>query len=225
MRLRLIVQTLVSYGVIGLVLFLASGTTDWWAAWILLAELTALSLAAGLWLLRHHPAIVRERMAAPVQKDQPGADKVLVIVLLLVVLGFFVLVGLDAVRFGWSAVPLPVRMIGALILFLSLWIGLRVLRENSFASPAVKIQTDHGHQVVSTGPYSYVRHPMYTGALLTFLGISLQLGSWWGLAGVAVLAVLFAFRTRIEEQALRAGLDGYDAYAARVRYRLIPSVW
>ena len=165
-----------------------------------------LSLVGGLWLARHDPALVQERLAPPIQKDQPTADKILLTVIILVIFGALVLMALDAVRFGWSSVPPWVQAIGELILLLSMWISFRTLRENSFAAPVVKIQKDRGQTVISTGPYRYVRHPMYAGALIFFVGTSLLLGSWWGLAAVLVLAVLLGIRIQIEEKALRAGL-------------------
>lgn len=89
----------------------------------------------------------------------------------------------------------------------------------------VKIQDERGQRVIRTGPYSYVRHPMYAGAILFFAGTALLLGSWWGLALVLVFVVLLAIRTFIEEKTLRIGLRGYNDYAAQVRDRLIPMVW
>ena len=145
--------------------------------------------------------------------------------IILLFLGTPVLMALDAARFGWSSVPAWVQAIGEVILLLSLWIGFRTLRENSFAAPVVKIQEDRGQTVVTTGLYGHVRHPMYAGALISFVGTSLLLGSWWGLAAVLALAVLLGIRIQIEEKTLRAGLQGYGDYAARVRYRLIPLVW
>lgn len=225
MVLRLIVQTLVWYGAMGLALFLAAGTADWRGAWVFLAQMIGFSLVGGLWLARHDPDLVRERLAPPIQKDQPAADKILLTVIILAVFGAFVLMALDAVRFGWSSVPPWVKAIGELILLLSVWIGFQTLRENTFAAPVVKIQEARGQTVITTGPYRHVRHPMYAGALPFFAGASLLLGSWWGLAAVLVLAVLLGIRIQIEETALRAGLEGYDEYAVRVRYRLIPLVW
>jgi protein-S-isoprenylcysteine O-methyltransferase Ste14 len=222
---RLIVQTFVWYAVIGSVLFLAAGTVDWPAAWLLLAEMVAISLVGGLGLIRRDPGLVAERLRPPIQKDQPTADKFLLIVVILALVAAHVLMALDAVRFAWSYVPPWIQAVGQLILLLSLWISLRTLRENSFAAPVVKIQRDRGQTVISTGPYRHVRHPMYAGALAYFAGTSLLLGSWWGLAAVLVVAVLLGIRIGIEEKALRAGLQGYDDYAARVRYRLIPLVW
>ena len=107
----------------------------------------------------------------------------------------------------------------------SLWIGFRTLRANSFAAPVVKIQSDRGQAVISTGPYAYVRHPLYAGALGFMVGTSLLMGSVWGLAALLVLGLLLAVRILIEERTLRVGLAGYDEYARRVRYRLIPKFW
>jgi protein-S-isoprenylcysteine O-methyltransferase Ste14 len=225
MVVRLIVQTLVLYGAMGLVLFLAAGTVDWPAAWIFLAEMIVLFLVGGLWFARHDPALLQERLAPPIQKDQPTADKILLNVFIVVIFGALVLMGLDAVRFGWSSVPPWVRAIGELILLLSVWICFQTMRENTFAAPVVKIQEDRGQMVIATGPYRHVRHPMYAGTLFFFVGTSLLLGAWWGLAAVLVLVVLLGIRIQIEEKALRAGLEGYDDYAARVRHRLIPLVW
>ncbi|MGZ8399743.1 MAG: methyltransferase family protein [Methyloceanibacter sp.] len=89
----------------------------------------------------------------------------------------------------------------------------------------VKIQKERGHRVVTTGPYAYVRHPMYAGALGLVLGAPLLLGSWWGLAGAALLILVMAMRAVLEERALTTELDGYADYAKRVRYRLVPYLW
>jgi protein-S-isoprenylcysteine O-methyltransferase Ste14 len=222
---RLIVQTLVLYGVMGLVLFVAAGTVGWPSAWFFLAEMTVFFLVGGLWLARHDPALLQERLAPPIQKDQPTADKILLSVIILAIFAVLALMALDAVRFGRSSVPLWVQTIGELILLLSVWTIARTLRENTFAAPVLKIQGDRGQTVIDTGPYRHVRHPMYAGTIVFFVGTSLLLGAWWGLAAVVVLAVLLGIRIQFEEKELRAGLEGYDAYAARVRYRLVPLVW
>jgi protein-S-isoprenylcysteine O-methyltransferase Ste14 len=100
-----------------------------------------------------------------------------------------------------------------------------VFRENSFAAPLVKLQTERGHHVISTGPYAWVRHPMYSSSMLFFVGVPLLLGSWWGVAMVPLFVGLFAIRMRIEEQTLVAGLPGYADYRTHVRYRLVPGLW
>jgi protein-S-isoprenylcysteine O-methyltransferase Ste14 len=98
-------------------------------------------------------------------------------------------------------------------------------KANSYTAPVVKVQKERGHKVVTTGPYACVRHPMYAGALLFSAGTTLLFGSWWGLVAVALLAAVIAVRAVLEEETLKAELDGYAGYAAKVRYRLILLVW
>jgi protein-S-isoprenylcysteine O-methyltransferase Ste14 len=225
MIVKLIVQTVLWFGAMGVVLFLSAGTLNWLGAWAFLALMVSLSLVTGPLLAWHDPGLLKERLSSPVQKDQPAADKVVTSVLFLLIFAWLALMGLDAMRFGWSSVPPWAQVIGAFWLLLSVRIIYRTMRENSFAAPVVKIQKDRGQTVVTTGPYSYVRHPMYFGALLFFIGTSLLLGSWWGLAFVLVFIALLCIRIPIEEKTLRAGLEGYDDYARHVRYRLIPLLW
>ncbi|MBP1885760.1 methyltransferase family protein [Sinorhizobium mexicanum] len=225
MIVRLIVQTVIWLAIIGAVLFASAGTVAWPAGWVYVALMLAVSLIAGLSLARHDPALLKERLSAPIQKGQPFADKVLLTIIFLFLFGSFAFMALDAVRFGWSSVPQWVQGVGALILLLSIWLNYWTFRENSFAAPVVKVQRERGQRVVTAGPYRYVRHPLYAGGLLYLAGTSLLLGSWWGLVAVVLFALLLAVRIGIEEKALRTGLAGYDAYAARVRHRLIPFVW
>ncbi|MDX8492663.1 isoprenylcysteine carboxylmethyltransferase family protein [Mesorhizobium sp. VK22B] len=221
---RLVVQTFVWFGVMGALMFLSAGTLHWTGAWVYMVVMVGLSLTMGVALARRDPGLMNERLRPPIQKNQTAADKILLSILLLGIFGWLALMGFD-VRFGWSAVPAWVQVIGALVLLVGIWICYLTMLENSFAAPVVKIQDERGQRVVTTGPYSYVRHPMYGGAILYFAGTALLLGSWWGLASVLVFIVLLAIRTFIEEKTLRTGLQGYDDYAAHVRYRLIPMVW
>lgn len=194
-------------------------------AWAYLALMVALSFILGMDLARHDPELLQERLGSPVQRNQPAADKVLLIVLLLSVFAWLVLMGLDAKRFAWSSVPILVQVLGALMTLWSIWFCYRTMRENSFAAPVVKLQKERGQRVISTGPYAFVRHPMYFGAAFYFIGTALLLGSWWGGIAALVLIGLICIRIPIEEKALCAGLKGYDEYAAHVRWRLIPHVW
>jgi protein-S-isoprenylcysteine O-methyltransferase Ste14 len=221
----LIIQTFAWVGAMGLALFLAAGTLNWAGAWIWLSEMIVIFLVGGLWLARHDPALLKERLAPPIQKDQPSADKILLNLFILIIFGALALMGLDAVRFRWAPVPIWVQVIGNLILILSVWVFLQTMRENTFAAPVVKIQGIRGHTVISTGPYRHVRHPMYAATIGFLFGTSLLLGSWWGLAAVLLLLVLLGIRIHIEERTLRIGLAGYDDYTANVRYRLIPLIW
>jgi protein-S-isoprenylcysteine O-methyltransferase Ste14 len=208
----------------GAVMFVAAGTLAWPGAWAFLALMLGTSLITGPLLAKHDPGLLRERLSSPVQKEQTTADKVITSLLFVLSFVWLALMGLD-VRFGWSSVPVWVQIVGALTLLLSFWIIYRTFRENSFAAPVVKIQKDRGHMVISTGPYAYVRHPMYFGAVFFFIGTALLLGSWWGLAFTIAFILLLCIRIPLEEKVLRAALQGYDEYAARVRYRLIPLVW
>jgi protein-S-isoprenylcysteine O-methyltransferase Ste14 len=178
----------------------------------------------GVALAKRDPGLMNERLRPPIQKTQTAADKILLSILLLGIFAWLALMGLD-IRFGWSPVPVWAQAIGMLILLVGILICYLTMLENSFAAPVVKIQDERGQKVITTGPYAYVRHPMYAGAILYFAGTALLLGSWWGLASVLVFIVLLAIRTFIEEKTLRTGLRGYDDYAARVRYKLIPMVW
>ncbi|TPK42778.1 isoprenylcysteine carboxylmethyltransferase family protein [Mesorhizobium sp. B2-5-4] len=221
---KLILQTFLWFGVMGALLFLSAGTLYWPGAWVYLVMMVGLSLTLGVVLARRDPGLMNERLSSPIQKNQTAADKILLSILLLAILGWQIFMGFDF-RFGWSAVPVWVQVIGAAVVLLSIWIRYLTMVVNSFAAPVVKIQEERGQRVITTGPYSYVRHPRYAGAILFFAGTALLLGSWWGLASVLVFVVLLAIRTFIEEKTLRTGLRGYDDYAAQVRYRLIPLVW
>jgi len=222
--IRLIVRNTLWVAAMGALLFVPAGTLSWPGAWVFLAEMWVLAFALGLWLLRYDPALLKERTGSFVQRDQPPVDKLLVISLITLYVVWFVLMGLDR-RFGWSFVPAWLQAVGAIGVFLSVYLGYLTFRANSFASPVVKIQTERAHSVVTTGPYAYVRHPMYAGAVFHFAGLPLLLGSWWGLAFLPAFIGLFAIRIGIEERTLRTALEGYDDYAARVRYRIIPLIW
>src|SRR5690349_11100273 len=223
----MIVRTTIWIAVMGALLFVPAGTLSWPGAWVFLAELWILAIALGAWLLRYDPALLKERTSSPVQRGQPTVDKLIVISLVTLYVIWFVLMGLDR-RYAWSAVPVWLQALGALGLFLSIYLGYLTYLENTFASPVLKIQTERAHHVISTEPYAYVRHPMYAGALFHFIGVPLLLGSWWGLLFVPLFVGLFVIRIGIEERTLRTalqGYDAYDAYAARVRYRVIPLIW
>lgn len=222
---RLIIQTAIWVAVLAALLFLSAGRLDWVAAWIVLAEMGLGGLAVGLWLARHDPALLAERLAPAIQREQKSWDKLFVVVLLLFWCAWFVIMGLDAGRGSAPQMPPWAQVAGALAMLISFYVVHLTFRENSFAAPVVKIQKARGQKVITTGPYALVRHPMYAGALLMLLGIPLLLGSWYGLALVPVLVAGLVVRIVMEERTLRAELEGYADYAVRVRYRLVPLVW
>jgi protein-S-isoprenylcysteine O-methyltransferase Ste14 len=205
-------------------LFGPAGSLHWPAAWVFLAFMTTVGLGFGLWLAKNDPALLAERMSPSIQRDQPAADKTFIVVFGFTVLAWFIAMGLDR-RFHGSQMPFGWQTLGLALLILSSAFIAWVFHENSFAAAVVKVQAERGHRVVSSGPYAFVRHPMYTGAVLFMVGIALLLGSWWGTALSPIFAVLFGIRTRIEEDTLMTALPGYADYAARVRYRLVPGLW
>lgn len=157
--------------------------------------------------------------------NQKGWDKVLFPLLLVFTIAWLAFMALDAVRFHWSSLPVWIQWVGAIILVSSFYLLFLTFRENTYLSTVVRIQEERGHTVVSTGPYHYVRHPMYSAILVFVVGTSLLLGSGYGiLVGLVFMAVL-ARRAVLEENMLRLELRGYRTYMEQVKYRLIPFVW
>ena len=221
---KLLLQNLIWIVAMGALLFVPAGTLHWPAAWVFLGTIAILGVSCGLWLARTDPALLAERMHPMMQSGQPLADKIFMLAFGLVALSWFLVIGFDQ-RMHASHVPTALQALGLAMLLGSVGFIMWVMRENSFAAPVVKLQTERGHRVVSTGPYAWVRHPMYSGSVLFFVGAPLLLGSWWGAGMLPLFIALFAIRARIEERALIAGLPGYADYATRVRYRLLPGLW
>jgi protein-S-isoprenylcysteine O-methyltransferase Ste14 len=223
--LNLILQTIVWYAFMGVIIFNAAGTLNYVGGWLYLGEMVAISVVFGAYGVRADPGLLRERLKPPVQKGQPLADKLVVIPILLLVFGALGFMAADAARWRWSMMPPSVQGAGCGLLLAAFLFMYWTMRTNSFAAPVVKIQKDRGQTVITTGPYAIIRHPMYFGALFYFAGTSLVLGSWWGLATVPIFALLLGIRIGIEEKTLHSGLEGYDDYTRRVRWRLIPLIW
>jgi protein-S-isoprenylcysteine O-methyltransferase Ste14 len=219
-----LLQSLIWVAAMGALLFVPAGTLHWPAAWVFLATMAVIALGCGWWLARTDPALLAERMRPPMRDDQPAADKKIVVAFGIASLLWFAVIGLD--RRGQSSdMPWALQALGLAMLLASTCFVMWVMHENSFASAAVRVQTERSHRVVDSGPYAWVRHPMYSGAIVFFVGAALLLGSWWGVAMSLLFVVLFAIRAGIEERTLTAGLPDYADYAARVRYRLLPGLW
>lgn len=212
-------------GGMGALLFGVAGTLHWSGAWLFLGVMTVLALASGTWLLRRDPDLLAERLKPLWQPGQKSWDKVLIAGVAVLFIAWLAAMALDAGRWRLSHMPGWLQVVGVAGLVVSTVLGCLAFRANSFASAVVKLQRARGHKVADTGPYAVVRHPMYAGALFYFLGMPLVLGSWWGLAFMPALMALLALRAVLEERVLMAELDGYAAYAGRVRWRFVPGIW
>ncbi|MBV9653152.1 MAG: isoprenylcysteine carboxylmethyltransferase family protein [Acetobacteraceae bacterium] len=220
----LTVTTLWLAAMAGLLLGTA-GDPRWLNGWLLIGELAAFCYPLGFWLHRHDPALLAARLSPPFHRDQKTWDRVFMALAGLSFVAWMALMALDARRFAWSSMPAWLQPAGVLLIAACLSVAWVTFRFNSFAAPQVRVQADRGQRVITDGPYRVVRHPMYAGAALLFIGAPLLLGSWWGLAVAPLLIAGTAARAVGEERVLRRELAGYDAYAQRVRYRLLPGVW
>jgi protein-S-isoprenylcysteine O-methyltransferase Ste14 len=204
---------------LGAVLFGCAGRWDLPFFWAYLGLLEASLVASGLLA---DPGLARERL----RPGPGGKDYVTVVVFLPLWLGSFVVAGLDVGRFHWSdSVPPALQAVGLVLFAAAIVVETWAVAVNRFFSSVVRIQRDRGHHVITTGPYRYVRHPGYAGALLLFLGGGLTLGSWLALLLNLAMIPAMIRRTVIEDRSLRHELEGYASYAEKVRYRLIPGVW
>jgi protein-S-isoprenylcysteine O-methyltransferase Ste14 len=222
---KALLEVVAEFAVFAALLFVPAGTLLWPAGWAFMALFFGFTLAMVLWLAREDPELLAERMSSPIQRGQPLWDKVFVAALTLLFLAWLIVMPLDAVRFGWSEVPGWLQFLGALGVVLSFYLMFLTFRENAYLAMVVKLQEQRGQSVVTTGPYQYVRHPMYSSVFLFLPAVALLLGSWWGLLLCVVLLGLLVWRIPLEERMLENGLAGYEEYERNVRYRLIPRVW
>jgi protein-S-isoprenylcysteine O-methyltransferase Ste14 len=206
------------------VLFFVPAWTFWWPrAWVLLG---IHFVAAMVSVYALPDDLLKERYKAPLQKDQPLVDKVILSSFLVAFCVTVILIPLDVFR--WHLLPSPGRWVAwaGLALFVAgWWIVARAMLENAYAAPVVKLQKDREHHVIDTGPYRVVRHPMYSGLPPLLVGMALWLGSYAAAIAALVPIVLVAVRILFEERFLRRELAGYTEYTKRTRFRLIPFVW
>jgi len=222
---RVLVPMLLIVVVVPFLPLLISRRWDWWEAWVY-GVLAVLGFAISRALAaRRHPDLLVERSRFMQSEDAKPWDKRLAP---LVGLGsglIPIVAGLDEL-FGWSPPSiLPVKIAALVVILVGYVLASYALIENRFFSGMVRIQTDRGHQVVSGGPYRWVRHPGYAGGLLTYLATPLFLDAAWALIPAVLLTIVLVVRTSLEDRTLQAELPGYADFAARTRYRLLPGIW
>ena len=224
--LRLLLFAMLYVLVFPALLLLLSGDWLWIEGWIFTVWFLALCYAAILYIYRNDPALLAERYKQPGSLNQQGWDRYVVYTLVLGFLAWIIVMPLDARRFQWTTgFPVWLQVLGVVALLFSAFFFFRSYVDNTYLSPLVRIQTDRQQRVVSTGVYGFVRHPMYLGGLLLFIGVPMLLGSALGLAIGVALILLVAGRIVGEERLLVQELEGYEEYTAKVKYRLIPLIW
>jgi len=207
----------------GAALFWPAGRLDWWQAWAALAVMAVWIMGTAIIILRTNPDLLRERLGP--RQGAKAWDTAILGALGLLQLGRYIIAGLDQ-RYGWSgAWPLGAQ-VGALVpCVLGYALVLWATAANAYFSQVVRIQQERGHTVATGGPYRYVRHPGYLGALAYEAAVPVLLGSWWAAIPSGINVLLLIVRTALEDRTLRAELPGYADYAGRVRWRLLPGVW
>jgi protein-S-isoprenylcysteine O-methyltransferase Ste14 len=212
--------------ILSALLMLLAGDQSWTEGWIFSALFFLLNCSTVIYLYAKDPELLNERFGSPVQSEQKNWDKILTFFLIIGFVIWFVIMPLDARRFGWSpAFHRGIKVLGGVLYVLSSIVFFNAYRENTFAAPVVKMQRERGQKVISTGLYGIVRHPMYLGGTLLFIGVPLLLGSVYGLGVGIMLSVVLALRSIGEEEMLRQELAGYDDYMKKVRWRLLPFVF
>ncbi len=211
---------------IPLVLFVAAGRIDWWQGWVYVILTLGVSFISRYILLRKHPDLITERAHFIESEGIKAWDKRIVVWIAVVLpLAFMITAGLDK-RFGWSPeIPLPWQLAALGIFLAGFGLTTWALIVNRFFSSVVRIQTERGHTVVSSGPYRFMRHPGYAGGIVAWLVSPVLLGSVWSFVPVGIVTVLYVIRTALEDRTLQEELPGYADYAQRTRYRLLPGIW
>jgi protein-S-isoprenylcysteine O-methyltransferase Ste14 len=209
--------------IMGVALFWSAGRLDWWPAWAALLVMAAWVLATGYVILRFNPHLLVERLGP--RKGAKTWDAAILGIVGIVQLARYIVAGLD-LRYGWTGdFPLALQIAGLLLCIPGYALVVWATASNAFFSQIVRIQTERDHQVARGGPYRYVRHPAYVGAILYELTVPLLLASWWALLISSLSAALLILRTLLEDRTLQAELPGYPEYARQVPYRLLPGVW
>jgi len=216
---RLIFRCLFAVVFLAAVLFLPAGSLRYWQGWALMALLFLPMPFTSVYFLKRDPQLVERRLRT---QETISEQKTIIRWVQSLALASLLIPGLDH-RFAWSRVPLWLTILSQVLVFAGSLITLWVMKENSFASRTV--QVEEGHRVISTGPYRFVRHPMYFGAILMFVFTPLALGSWWALPGFLLVIPFLVLRLLNEEKLLRRDLPGYSDYCLRTRSRLIPLLW
>jgi len=209
-----------------MILFIAAGRLNWVWAWVYVGVVVFFTFVSRIIVIRTDPDLMAERGQSLEREDIRGWDRLILFFLLLIgPLAMMIVAGMDE-RFGWSPqIPLWLKLVALAIMVLGYVVGTWAMAVNRYYSAVVRIQKDRGQTVVMDGPYRFVRHPSYATGIVASLMIPILLGSLWALIPCGLVVLGTIIRTALEDRTLLEELDGYQEYAQRVRYRLLPGVW
>jgi protein-S-isoprenylcysteine O-methyltransferase Ste14 len=223
--LRIVVMLLLVLVVFPLLPILISGQWDWWQAWIMGVLFLLTFIISRAIAGRKNPGILKERVNYNRHENTQPWDKWLSPVVAFGSIFILIIAGLDAL-FNWSdGFSFTLEMVGLALIIVGYVLGSYAFVANAFFSGTVRLQEERGHKVVSSGPYGWIRHPGYMGSLVASVGMPLLLDSGWAFVPAVVFGAFFVLRTHLEDRFLQTNLPGYQEYAQKVRYRLLPGVW
>jgi protein-S-isoprenylcysteine O-methyltransferase Ste14 len=220
--IQAVTTSIIGFGVFLLMVFLPAGTFHYWQGWAFIAVFAAATMIPSVYLAATNPAALQRRMQAGPAAESRPLQKI-IITFAFVSMGAMIVVSALDYRYGWSSVPAVVSVIGDVLVGTGLLIAMITTIQNGYAAANINVESDQN--VVSTGVYSVVRHPMYFGNVVMMIGVPLALGSYWALLFVVPGLAVLATRILDEEKALTLELTGYREYIQRVHYRLVPGVW
>ena len=222
---EVIMQSISPFIWLVIILFL-SGNWFWVEGWLFGLWFITLSISRTVYLYRKDPELLNERSRKPGTGNQKEWDKYITRLITVIFVVWFFIMPLDAERFIWTVnFPIWLKVLGGILLLISFFFSYRAYTDNTFLSPLVRIQTERKQQVVSTGVYGFVRHPLYLGDALFFIGTPMLFGSKYGILLGVVMLFIIAVRIIGEEKMLIGELEGYADYMDKVKSRLIPFVW
>ncbi len=221
--LRNIVRLVGFLVILGTLLFLPAGTLAYWQGWVFFAGFSLVVIGFMLYGMIADPGMLKERSHKA--KNVKSWDTILLWIYTFFLIALIVVAPLDGGRMHWSHVPLWVNLLGLGLMLLAFALLTWVTVNNTYLSRYVRIQDDRSQRVITSGPYHYVRHPMYASNILFFPSIPLLLGSWWALIPSGIIMLIFILRTHLEDRTLQAELPGYKEYAKKTRFRLVPGAW
>jgi len=209
--------------VMSVALFWSAGQIGWWPAWASIAVMLAWITATAIVIFHFNPDLLAERLGP--RKGAKPWDTAIMSMLGLVQLVRYIVAGLDQ-RYGWTGgFPVAAQIAALTVCILGYALFVWATASNTFFSQIVRIQSERGHAVATGGPYHYLRHPAYFGAILYELAVPVLLASWWALIASGLSIILLILRTALEDRTLQTELTGYGDYARQVRYRLLPGIW